>query len=353
MKPVHRSLAKRASAALLMVAATQPLTSLAATCKATLPGVNFAGGEFNGDRQPAVYGRDYIFPAAGEIALMKRLDLKLMRVPFLWERLQPKALGPLDPAELARLTAIVDQARLAGLTVVLDPHNYGMYRGVALDRPEAPKGALPDLWKRIAQQFGGDRNVVFGLMNEPKDVDVVAWGAIAKDTLAAIRSTGAPNIVLVPGTHWDGAQSWMDGPPGHSNADVLLPLARDDDAVVFEVHQYFDGNFSGTGETCDAATRVPQILARIGVWAKVNHVRLMLGEFGVSQRPECVKALDDALAVVEEDRDVWYGWTYWAGGAWWGNYPFNVQANGGDTPQGKVLKTRADALATSSCAPGR
>lgn len=340
------------TAAVLIGALMSPLTASSATCDATLAGANFAGGEFNGDRQPAVYGRDYIFPAATEIALMKHLDLKLMRVPFLWERLQPKASGPLDAAELARLTSVVDQARVAGLTVVLDVHNYGMYRGVALDRSDAPKGALPDLWKRIAQHFGGDRNVVFGLMNEPKDVDVVAWGAIAKETLAAIRSTAAPNVVLIPGTHWDGAHSWMDGPPGHSNADVLLPLARNDDAVVFEVHQYFDGNFSGTSETCDAATRVPQILARIGVWAQVNHVRLMLGEFGVSQRPECVKALSAALAVIEEDRSVWYGWTYWAGGAWWGNYPFNIEANGGDTPQGKVLKTRADALAMSPCASG-
>ena len=329
----------------------QPFAQAASDCASpTLPGVNFAGGEFNGGRQPAVYARDYIYPAANEIALARRLDLKMIRVPFLWERLQPKPLAALDAAELARLDVVVDQGRRAGLTVVLDVHNYGTYQGRSLDQKEAPRGALPDLWKRLAQHYGGDANVVFGMMNEPKDIDVDAWAGIAKDTLAAIRSTAAPNVVLVPGTHWDGAHSWMDGPPGHSNADALLPLARNDDRVVFEVHQYFDGNFSGTAETCDAASRVPQILARVGVWAKVNHVRLMLGEFGVSQRPECVKALDDALAVIEEDRDVWYGWTYWAGGAWWENYPFNVQANGGNTPQGNVLRSRASALGTSSCA---
>ena len=232
---------------------------------------------------PAAYARDYIYPAANEIALMKRLGLKLMRVPFLWERVQPKALAPLDAAELGRLDEVVHLADLAGLTVVLDVHNYGTYHGVSLDRPEAPKGALPDLWKRLAQHYGGDGNVVFGLMNEPKDIDTDAWAAIAAATLASIRATGARNIVLVPGTHWDGAHSWLAGAP-HSNADALLPLAHDDPRVVFEVHQYFDDNFSGTGPTCGAAAKIPPILARVGVWARVNHVRMMLGEFGVSPR---------------------------------------------------------------------
>jgi endoglucanase len=334
----------------LVLATTQAAPSFAAgACSAmTLPGANVAGGEFNGGKRPAVYARDYIYPAAGEIALLQRLGLKMMRVPFLWERVQPKLLGPLDIAEIKRLDDVVQLAAAAGLTVVLDVHNYGTYAGISLDRPAVPRRALPDLWKRLAQHYGGDANVVFGLMNEPKDIDTETWAGIAADTLAAIRFTAAPNIVLIPGTHWDGAHSWQNGAP-HSNADVLLPLAQSDSRVVFEVHQYFDDDFSGTGPTCGAAAQVPLVLARIGVWARVHHVRLMLGEFGVSQKPECVKALDDALAVVETDHEVWYGWTYWAAGAWWGDYPFNIETANGDTPQGKVLHARADALARTAC----
>ncbi len=313
-----------------------------------LSGVNVSGGEFNAGKPGAVYARDYIFPADGEIALVKRLGLKSLRVPFAWERLQPKPLGPLDPAELGRLDDVVKLAARARLTVILDVHNYGTVAGLSLDRPEAPRGALPDLWKRLAGHYGGDPNVVFGLMNEPKDVDVDAWAGIAKATLAAIRSTGAPNVVLVPGTHWDGAHSWLAGAP-HSNADALLPLATGDPRVVFEVHQYFDDNFSGTSPSCGAAAQVPAILARVGVWARVHHVRLFLGEFGVSPKPECVKALDDALAVVEEDREVWYGWTYWTAGAWWGDYPFNIQTPRGDAPQAAVLAARAANLSAAGC----
>lgn len=321
----------------------------ASACAKPLSGTNVAGGEFNGGRQPAVYARDYIYPAAGEIALIQRLGLKMMRVPFLWERIQPQPLAPLDPAELARLDAVINQAASAGITVVLDVHNYGTYRGVTLDKKDAPKDALPDLWKRLAQRYGGDTNVVFGMMNEPHEIDVDAWASIAKSTLAAIRSTGTPNIVLVPGTNWDGAHSWLSANGGRSNADALLPLARNDSAVVFEVHQYFDDNYSGTAETCTGAASVPPVLTTVGAWARANHVRLMLGEFGVSKRPECLQALDAALTVVERDRDVWYGWTYWSAGAWWGDYPFNIQASNGETPQGRVLQAHAKALDSVGC----
>jgi endoglucanase len=337
----------------LAFAQTTPAWAAEACATTPLSGANVAGAEFNGGKQGARYSFDYIYPAAGEVALLQKLDLKLMRVPFLWERIQPKPLDALDAGELAHLDTVVQQASAAGMTVVLDVHNYGSYRGVQLNKPEAPSGALPDLWKRLAQHFGGDPHVVFGIMNEPHEIDVDAWAAIAQATLASIRSTGAPNIVLIPGTNWDGAHSWLSGGGGHSNAEALLPLARNDKAVVFEVHQYFDDNFSGTAEVCGAAARVPPVLTQVGAWARSNHVKLMLGEFGVSQRPECVKALDDALAVIEKDHDVWYGWTYWAAGAWWGPYPFNIQASNGDTPQGKILQARAGALDRLSCKPGK
>jgi endoglucanase len=350
---VNRRLCKTLIALCLTMAQAAPTWAAQACATTPLSGANVAGAEFNGGKQGARVSFDYVYPAAAEVALLQKLDLKLMRVPFLWERIQPKPLDALDAEELAHLDAVVAQASASGMTVVLDVHNYGTYRGTLLDKPDAPRDALPDLWKRLAQHFGGNPKVVFGLMNEPHEIDVDAWAAIAKATLASIRATGAPNIVLIPGTNWDGAHSWLNANGGHSNAEALLPLARGDNAVVFEVHQYFDGNFSGTAEVCDAAARVPPVLTQVGAWARAHHVRLMLGEFGVSQRPECVKALDDALAVIEHDRDVWYGWTYWAAGAWWGPYPFNIQTSNGDTPQGKVLQARAATLDRMTCKPGK
>ena len=315
----------------------------------TLAGSNIAGGEFNAGKQPGSYARDYIYPQAGDLALSRKLGLKAVRIPFLWERLQPVAATALDAAELARLDAAVDAAMAAGLTVVLDVHNYGHYQGRSVVVADPSRGPLPDLWKRLAAHYKDRPSIAFGLMNEPNDIEVDAWAAAATAALSAIRATGATNVVLVPGTHWDGAHTWFDGPPGHSSADTLLPLSNNDPNVVFEVHQYFDDNFSGTAPTCGGAARAVQALTRVGAWAREHRVRLFLGEFGVSQRPECVRALDDALAVVERDGLQWWGWTYWAAGAWWGDYPFNIQASNGETPQGRVLRDRATTLERTQC----
>jgi endoglucanase len=53
-----------------------------------------------------------------------------------------------------------------------------------------------------------------------------------------------------------------------------------------------------------------------------------------------------------ENNDVWIGWTYWAGGAWWPkDYYTNIEPiDGQDRPQMSVLErfTRFDSLARES-----
>ena len=338
--------------AALAVCLGQLGTAHAACSAYALPGVNASGGEFNAGALPGRFAYDYIYPQQAEVDLMKSLQLKLMRVPILWERVQPTASGALVEAEMVRIDDVVRLASAAGLTIVLDVHNYGYYRNAALGTSASPVGALPDLWRRLATRYKNNANVTFGMMNEPNTMPAETWAAIARQTLDAIRATGAGNVVMIPGTYWDGAQSWFAKAGALSNAEAMLPLARNDAKVVFEVHQYFDDNFSGTSETCTGSTTALNALTTIGTWARTNHVRLFLGESGVSQRPECLTVLDSALGILERDKDVWFGWTYWAAGSWWGNYPFNVQSASGQAAQGAVLKRRATTLNNATCAAG-
>ena len=342
------SLARPAVARLVALLVAAQLSPAHAACSSyALPGVNVSGGEYNASSTR--YGYDYIYPGQAEFALMQNLQLKLMRVPFAWERIQPVASGALNADEMTRIDAVIAMAATNGVTVVLDPHNYGRYGGVSLSAANAPVGALPDLWRRLAQRYANKANVVFGMMNEPHDMDASTWASIAQQTLAAIRAAGAKNTVMIPGTNWDGAQSWFSKLGTASNADAMLPLARADDNVVFEVHQYFDDGYSGTVDTCNQATSAVASLGAISSWARTNHVRLFLGESGVSQRPECLTALNSALGVIEQNKDVWYGWTYWAAGAWQGTYMFNVESTSGQAAQGAILKSRASTLGGLSC----
>ena len=55
------------------------------------------------------------------------------------------------------------------------------------------------------------------------------------------------------------------------------------------------------------------------------------------------------MAFLRENGDVWVGWTYWAGGDWWGNYPYSIQPQDGRTkPQGEVLKRHIASYRSSS-----
>ena len=54
-------------------------------------GVNLSGAEW-GNRYPGTFGTDYTYPTASELDYYKSKGLTLIRLPFLWERVQPDAL---------------------------------------------------------------------------------------------------------------------------------------------------------------------------------------------------------------------------------------------------------------------
>ncbi len=65
-----------------------------------------------------------------------------VRLPFKWERLQPKLKGGLDPAELKRLDDTVARLKAARLWVVLDPHNFAVYNQKQINGPDVPTEPL-------------------------------------------------------------------------------------------------------------------------------------------------------------------------------------------------------------------
>ena len=221
--------------------------------------------------------------------------------------------------------------------IILDVHNYGGYRGLHLGDAKLPADALANLWTQLAKHYKGDKRIAFGIMNEPVGFDARAWRAIAERTLRAIRATGARNLVLIPGTNWTGAHSWMNG-GADSNGAALADLRDPANNIAFEMHQYADFNSSGTNWTCVAPEVAAGRLAAATHWLRANKLRGFLGEFGTSADPNCLAGLDAMLHAVTDASDVWLGWTYWAAGSWWGAYPMSVQPDaGGPKPQMAVL----------------
>ena len=294
---------------------------------APLVGINLASAEFG--QVPGVYAIDYIYPTLEEVAYFSALGFNCARLPFRWERLQPDLYGGFDAEEQKRLAGLVEGIAQGGLVTILDPHNFARRKlredGWSYDHligsQAVPTDAFADFWRRLAAMFKSNDLVVFGLMNEPFDISAEDWLAVANHTIAAIRNTGAANWILVPGTAYTGAHSWLS-----SGNTVLAGVADPLDRFAIEVHQYFDWNSSGTSPTAVSATIGSDRIKAFQDWARKSGLRAFLGEFGAADNPTALSALADICREMKDNADVWMGWTAWAAGPFWpDDYMFNLE----------------------------
>ncbi len=326
-------IARSAAFALALLASLTP--ALAETC---LRGVNLAGAEFGS--LPGKRDTDYTYPNAATIQYFASLGASAIRLPFRWERLQPVLGEPLADDELAALDAVVGMATAAGLTVILDPHNYAYYNEQPIGSDAVPTSAFALFWARLAAHYAGQPQVVFSLMNEPYDVKASDWLGMANAAIAAIREVGAPNLILVPGTAYTGAHSWTKDLPVGNNSKVMGGVVDPLGRYAYDVHQYLDADFSGRNAECSGADAALAGIASVTEWLKANGKRGFLGEFAASDDPACLAAMTRIVATVNAAKSEWIGWTYWAGGPWWpDDYPFTIQpTDAGDRPQAVTLK---------------
>ena len=297
-------------------------------------GVNLAGAEFGGGGTlPGRYGYQYIYPTVNSVSYYQSKGMNLVRLPFLWERLQPTLNGSFDSAELQHLKDFVSGATAKGITVLIDAHNYARYRGQVIGSAAVPTTAFGDFWSRLATVFKDNPHVLFGVMNEPHDMDTDSWVASANEAIRRIRLAGATNTIAVPGNAWTGAHSWYAGGTA-ANAVAMLKITDSGHNIVYEVHQYLDSNSSGTSPICVSPTVGADRLAAFTGWLRTNGKRGLLGEFAAGNNDTCKQALAGMLNFIKNNNDVWVGWTYWAGGPWWGDSMFTVEpSNGVDRPQ--------------------
>jgi endoglucanase len=184
-----------------------------------------------------------------------------------------------------------------------------------------PYSAFGDLWRRLAEQYKNDPNVLFGLMNEPMGIDDLnQWLNAANAAIAAIRGTGAKNLILVGGNEYEDAMRWPDV------SDMLKDIRDPANNFAFEVHVYPDADANGSGNSCPDTKAASKQMQPFTDWARAHKARGFLGEFSagttVDAEANCMTALDDEISYLEQNADVFIGWTYWAGG----------QGLGGDNP---------------------
>ncbi|AAF85505.1 cellulase [Xylella fastidiosa] len=322
-----------------------PASPSHATNILTYAGINLPGPEFSPSNKPGVLYKDYLYPSASDYAYVVKKGMNIVRLPVLWERVQPTLNDALDATQLKLIIKAVEQAKAQKLNIILDVHNYSEYNDELIGTDNVPISAFADLWKRLSLQFANDKAVIFGLMNEPHEITSTTWAQAAQAAINAIRSTGAcNNLVLVPGTAYSGAHSWLSSYYGIPNGEALLNINDPAKHMAFEVHQYLNENSTGTTGECISTTIGAEKLEAFTNWLRTYHKTGFLGEFATGNNDTCNQALEGMLSYIEENADVWLGLTWWGSNPWFGpDYPFNLHPNsdGSDKPQMSILESHA------------
>ncbi|MDR3710687.1 MAG: glycoside hydrolase family 5 protein [Capsulimonadaceae bacterium] len=319
-----------------LAASTRPLGRVPLPFKVAgkpldLTGVNLSGGEFAHPKpgESSVYGRNFMYPNESEFDYFAAHGFNIIRLPFLWEVLQPALDKPILADELKRLKSTVSCATSKGLVVLLDPHDGDRYFGKLIGSPDAPNDAFAAFWSTMATEFKNNPRVYFGLVNEPNGVSPAQWFASAQAAVYAIRKAGAKNVILVPGLDFTGGHTWLA-----SGSAIMNKIDDPINNTLFEVHQYLDEDNSGTHPDAISATIGSERLASFTKWCRATGKRAFLGEFGVAEGKQNRAAIDDMLGYMEANRDVWAGFTYWSAGPWWGDYMYSIEpTKAGDRPQ--------------------
>ncbi|CAF1359140.1 unnamed protein product [Adineta steineri] len=280
-------------------------------------GPNLSGGEFNsgiGKR----YGYDYIYPSTREIDYYVSEGFGIIRMPFDMTRAYPVPYSLLNMTEMNYMKTVVDYCLSKGMHVILDPHNYGVIydsrtgvqRLIGVDVEGT--NLFADFWARMGALYMNYPNVLFGLMNEPNTQSAVQWYTGAIPSIQAIRAVGATQLILIPGTSWTGAHSWVSS----GNAAAWNGFNGDPmNNFVFEMHQYLDSDSSGTHPTC--GTNCFTSLQAATAWLATNGFKGFLGEFAWSNDSSCTNEGPAFLDYLSNYSNVWMGWTWWCGGPWY------------------------------------
>ncbi len=308
-----------------------------------ISGVNLAGAEFGKihklDGSRARHGEEYVYPVGRfarnyNPAYFLNKGMKTFRLPFRWERLEPDLGGEFNQYELSRLRETVRDLSRLGAWVILDLHNYARYNDVKLGEGVTNE-QFASTWRRLATEFSSNPQVLFGLMNEPYDISNSVWTDAVNSAITAIRSQGARNYVLVAGNGFSASQSWYAPATGGSNASALLAVHDALNRVIFEAHTYLDEDNSGRHAGCVSADIGAERLKPFTTWLRDNNKRGFVGEFGAGRSTVCLEGLSRLVRFIQENRNVYLGWTYWAAGPKWPpDWMYLIEpAGGNDAPQ--------------------
>lgn len=174
------------------------------------------------------------------------------------------------------------QACLAtGAYCAIDLHNFARFNGNIIGQSSGgPTDAqFVDLWTQLATKYKSNTKVMFGLMNEPHDVDITAWANTCQLVVAAIRNAGASTqMILLPGNNFTSAGTFVSNGSGAALIKVTNPDSSTDN-LILDVHKYLDVDNSGTHSEC-TTDNISDSFALVAAFLRESGRKALVSETG-------------------------------------------------------------------------
>lgn len=221
---------------------------------------------------------------------------------------------------LANYIGTINYITNAGAYAIIDPHNFGRFYGNVI----SDTTGFGTFWQNLAGQFKSNSKVIFDTNNEYHDEDQNLVLSLNQAAINGIRAAGATSqYIAIEGNSYSGAWTWTQ-----VNTN-LASLTDPNNKLLYEMHQYLDGDGSGTSDQCVSSTIGLERIQSATQWLKNNGKIGILGEFAGGANSVCQTAITGMLDYMKQNSDVWYGALWWAAGPWWGSYIYSFEPPSG------------------------
>jgi endoglucanase len=267
-----------------------------------------------------ILGYDPIWRDPAKARFQKRHFAEIRRGGFDFVRVNLQAFRHMDAqnrlssAFLARLDWVVREASAAGLSVILDEHDFNP----CSEDPAMCRVKLGAFWSQVAPRYRrAPRTVLFELLNEPHaKLDAAGWNALLEEMLAIVRRTNPTRTVVIGPTRWN---SLSELP--------TLELPERDRNILVTFHYYEPFRFTHQGASwtdmktlsgvvwggAEDEARLQKDFDTVAAWSARTGRPVLLGEFGAYDRSgtpmELRAAYTAAVARAAEARRM--AWAYW------------------------------------------
>lgn len=179
--------------------------------------------------------------------LIRAAGFESVRLPVRWNsRAADASPYTINPAFMARVKEVVDQAIEAGFPVILNVHHYDELINATDLAKERAK--FVGLWQQISDAFKDYSNemLVFELLNEPRGkVTATILNEMADEVWPIIREKNPGRVIMINPSPW-----------GHLTSMGPVKVPNNDGLVILTGHYYFPHEFTHQGQPGNTATGV-------------------------------------------------------------------------------------------------